>query len=80
MSLKSIIIEEIMEEFGITKEMVDKVKTLIDHVDIQKFEDKTIVSIKTKNISIIIDKQELDGRTGRDTYLQNLLGVGWFFS
>tara|TARA_R110000822_G_scaffold1072_9_gene4866 strand:- start:729 stop:899 length:171 start_codon:yes stop_codon:yes gene_type:complete len=56
MSLKSIIIEEIMEEFGITKEMVDKVKTLIDHVDIQKFEDKTIVSIKTKNISVIINK------------------------
>ena len=80
MSLKSIIIEEIMEEFGITKEMVDKVKTLIDHVDIQKFEDKTIVSIKTKNISIIIDKQELGGRIDRNTYLQNLLGVGQFFS
>ncbi len=57
MSIKSILIKEIMEEFGVTQEMVDKVKTVIDHVDVQKFNDRTIVSIKTKNISVIIDKE-----------------------
>ena len=55
MSIKSIIIKEIMEEFGITQEMVDKVKSVIDNIDVQKFEDRTIISIKTKNISVIID-------------------------
>ncbi len=57
MSIKSILIKEIMEEFGVTQEMVDKVKTVIDHVDVQKFNDRTIVSIKTKNISVVIDKE-----------------------
>jgi hypothetical protein len=56
MSIKSIIIKEIMEEFGITQEMVDKVKSVIDNIDVQKFEDRTIISIKTKNISVVIDK------------------------
>ncbi len=57
MSIKSILIKEIMEEFGVTQEMVDKVKTVIDHVDVQKFNDRTIISIKTKNISVVIDKE-----------------------
>jgi hypothetical protein len=56
MSLKSVIIKEIMEEFGVTEEMVEKVKSVIDNIDVQKFEDRTIISIKTKNISVIIDK------------------------
>ena len=56
MSLKSVIIKEIMEEFGVTQEMVEKVKSVIDNIDVQKFEDRTIISIKTKNISVIIDK------------------------
>ena len=56
MSLTSIVLNEIMEELGITKEMVDKVKNVINNVDIQKFDDRTIISIKTKNISVIIDK------------------------
>lgn len=45
-----------MEEFGVTEEMVEKVKSVIDNIDVQKFEDRTIISIKTKNISVIIDK------------------------
>ena len=56
MSIKSVIIREIMEEFGVTEEMVDKIKSVIDNIDVQKFEDRTIISIKTKNISVIIDK------------------------
>lgn len=56
MSLKSMIIREVMEELGITQEMVDKVKSVIEQVDIQKLEDRTIISIKTKNISVVIDK------------------------
>lgn len=80
MSLTSIVIREVMEELGITQKMVDKAKTVVDNIEIQKLDDRTIISIKTKTISIIIDKQELGGRIDRNTYLQNLLGVGWFFS
>jgi len=56
MSLKSIIIEEVMEELGITKDMVNKIKSVVDSVDVQEFDDRTIFTIKTKTISIIIDK------------------------
>ena len=56
MSIKSVIIREIMEEFGVTEEMVDKVKSIIDNIDVQKFDDRTIISIKTKNIYVVIDK------------------------
>tara|TARA_E500000318_G_C3513897_1_gene193500 strand:- start:286 stop:459 length:174 start_codon:yes stop_codon:yes gene_type:complete len=57
MSIKSILIKEIMEEFGVTEEMVDKVKSVIDNIDVQKFDNRTIISIKTKNISVVIDKE-----------------------
>ena len=45
MSIKSVIIREIMEEFGVTEEMVDKVKSVIDNIDVQKFDDRTIISL-----------------------------------
>jgi len=56
MSLTSIVLKQVMEELGITKEMVDKIKSVIDNVDIQEYGEKTIIEIKMKNISIVIDK------------------------
>ena len=45
-----------MGDFGITQEMVDKIKTIIDNVDVQQDEDQTIIRIKTKEITVIINK------------------------
>jgi len=56
MGITSVIIDAVMEELGITEEMVDKIKSVIDNIDVQKYGDKTIIEIKTKNISIVIDK------------------------
>jgi len=54
--LASTIITKIMGDFGITQEMVDKIKTIIDNVDVQQDEDQTIIRIKTKEITVIINK------------------------
>ena len=54
--LASTIITKIMGDFGITQEMIDKIKTIIDNVDVQQDEDQTIIRIKTKEITVIINK------------------------
>ena len=55
-SLASTIIAKIMGDFGITQEMVDKIKTMIDNVDVQQDEDQTTIRVKTKEITVIITK------------------------
>jgi len=52
----SVLLSKIMEDLGITQEMVDKVKTIIDNVDIQQDEEKTTIQVKTKEVTIIINK------------------------
>lgn len=54
--LASTIIAKIMGDFGITQEMVDKIKTMIDNVDVQQDEDQTTIRVKTKEITVIITK------------------------
>ena len=56
MGITSVIINAVMEELGITEEMVDKIKFMIDNVDIQQYDSKTVIQIKTKSITIVIDK------------------------
>lgn len=56
MGLTSIVLRQVMEELGITEEMVDKIKSVIDNVDIHKYDEQTIIEIKMKKISIVIDK------------------------
>ena len=41
--------------FKLWQEMIDKIKTIIDNVDVQD-EDQTIIRIKTKEITVIINK------------------------
>lgn len=50
------IIDKVMDRFGISEEMVEKVKTVIDNVDIKQHDDKTVISIDMKKITIVIDK------------------------
>ena len=56
MGLTSIVLKQVMEELGITEEMVDKIKSVIDNVDVQQYNGKTVIQIKTKNIPIVIAK------------------------
>lgn len=52
----STIIDKILDRLGISEEMVEKVKTVVDNVDVQKYGDKTVISIDMKTITIVIDK------------------------
>ena len=52
----STIIDKVMDRLGISEQMVEKAKHVIDNIDIQKYGDKTIVSIDIKKITIVIDK------------------------
>jgi len=54
--LASTIVTKIMGDFGITQEMVDKIKTVIDNVDVEQDEDQTTIRIKVKDITMIINK------------------------
>mgnify|MGYP003978208249 CR=1 FL=1 len=54
--LASTIVTKIMGDFGITQEMVDKIKTVIDNVDVEQDEDQTTIRLKTKDITVIINK------------------------
>ena len=45
MSIESMIIRKVMDELGISQEMVDKVKGIIDNIDIQRYGDKTAIEI-----------------------------------
>lgn len=54
--LTSVVLKQIMKELGITQEMVDKIKVIMDNVDVQQYEEKTVIQIKAKNITVVIDK------------------------
>ena len=54
--LTSVVLKKVMEELGITQKMVDKVKAVIDNVDIQRYDNKTVIELKLKNITVVFDK------------------------
>tara|TARA_R110002051_G_scaffold279607_1_gene341087 strand:- start:959 stop:1147 length:189 start_codon:yes stop_codon:yes gene_type:complete len=54
--LTSIIVKQVMEELGIKQETVDKIQSIIDNVDIQEYDEKTVIQIKIKDITIVVNK------------------------
>ena len=50
------IVRNIMSSFGISQEHVDKVKAIIDNVDIEQEDDTTTIRLKTKDITVVINK------------------------
>ena len=42
--------------FGIMQEQVDKIKAVIDNVDVEQGEETTTIRIQTKDITIVINK------------------------
>ena len=53
----STIIDKVLDRLGISEEMVEKAKTAIDNIDIQKYGENTVIAIDMKKITIVIDKQ-----------------------
>lgn len=54
--ISNMIIDGIIERFKITDEMVDKIKSVIDNVDIQTEDGTTVIEINVKKIKIVIEK------------------------
>ena len=52
----STIIDKVLDRLGISEEMVEKAKAAIDNIDVQKYGDKTVISIDMKKITIVVDK------------------------
>ena len=54
--ISNMIIDGIIERFKITDEMVDKIKSVIDNVDIQTEDGTTVIEINVKKIKVVIEK------------------------
>ena len=57
------IIKGILEGYGVNQKMVDKVKSIVDNIDITEVDDQIWVDVNLKKIRIIIqkDKEEKEG-------------------
>ena len=54
--LTSMIIKQVMAELGIKQETVDKIQSLVDNIDIQQYDQKTVIQLKLKDITIVVNK------------------------
>lgn len=56
MGILDSVVDKILKEYGITDEHINKVKQVLDFIDVKQDGDKTIVEITLKKISITLDK------------------------
>ena len=54
--LTSMIIKQVMAELGIKQETVDKIQSIVDNIDIQHYDQKTVIQLKLKDITIVVNK------------------------
>jgi|TARA_R100001163_G_C5010446_1_gene156548 isopentenyldiphosphate isomerase len=54
--LTSMIIKQVMAELGIKQETVDKIQSIVDNIDIQQYDQKTVIQLKLKDITIVVNK------------------------
>ena len=54
--LTSMIIKQVMAELGIKQETVDKIQSIVDNIDIQHYDDKTVIQLKLKDITVVVNK------------------------
>lgn len=52
------IIKGIFESYGIDEKMVDKVKSIIDNIDVAQSEKEIEISFNMKNVRLIITKEK----------------------
>lgn len=50
------IVQKVLDDYGITSEHIEKVKSVINHIEVHEYSDKTEIEIKLKNVKIVIDK------------------------
>jgi len=55
MGILDSVVQKILDEYGITKQDIEKVKTVIDKIDVSEQDGKTVVEINLKKITITID-------------------------
>tara|TARA_R100000278_G_C5353596_1_gene122722 strand:+ start:328 stop:504 length:177 start_codon:yes stop_codon:yes gene_type:complete len=56
MGILDIFLDKIFEELGIDGEVVDKLKSIVDNVDVRKEGDKTYIEISMKKVTVVLEK------------------------
>jgi hypothetical protein len=55
------IIKSILEGYGIDQKMVDKVKSVVDNINVEEVGDQVWIDLNLKKVRIIIQKDEEKG-------------------
>jgi hypothetical protein len=55
------IIKEILESYGVDQKMVDKVKSVVDNIDVREIENQIWIDINLKRVRLIIEKDKEKG-------------------
>ena len=50
------IIKGILDSYGVDQKMVDKVKAVVDNIDVSETDDQICINISLKTVKIIIEK------------------------
>tara|TARA_Y100000004_G_scaffold194851_1_gene260443 strand:- start:952 stop:1128 length:177 start_codon:yes stop_codon:yes gene_type:complete len=56
MGILDIFLDKIFDELGIDGEVVDKLKSIVDNVDVRKEGDKTYIEISMKKVTVVLEK------------------------
>lgn len=52
------IVREVLEGYGVDQKMVDKVKKIVDNIDVKEVDDQVWVDLNLKKVRIIIQKDK----------------------
>ena len=54
------IIKAILDEYGIDQKMIDKVKSIVDNIDIVESNEEIRISINLKNVNVVVSKEKIN--------------------
>lgn len=54
------IIKAILDEYGIDQKMIDKVKSIVDNIDIVESDEEIRISINLKNVNVVVSKEKIN--------------------
>ncbi len=55
------IVKGILDSYGVDQKMVDKIKSIVDNIDVQEVGDQILIDISLKKVKIIIEKDKREG-------------------
>ena len=58
MELKGKIVDLLLNELGFSPKDLDKIKTILDNINVKTVEDTTIVEIRLNKISVILENDK----------------------